>query len=62
MNFNNIELTSLSPYSAKFMGYMVEKGKLTLDIEYLIEKGILTSKNKIFLNKLELGEEVETEE
>ena len=62
MNFNNIELTSLSPYSAKFMGYMVEKGKLTLDIEYLIEKGILTSNNKIFLNKLELGEEVETEE
>lgn len=62
MNFNNIELTNLSPYSAKFMGYMVESGKLSLDIEYLVEKGLLKSYSKIFLNKIELGEEVEGQE
>ena len=62
MNFNNIELTNLSPYSAKFMGYLVESGKLSLDIEYLIEKGLLKSYSKIFLNKIELGEEVEGQE
>ncbi|HSR17543.1 MAG TPA: DUF748 domain-containing protein, partial [Ignavibacteriaceae bacterium] len=62
MNFNNIELTSLSPYSAKFMGYMIESGKLSLDIQYLLEKGMLTSYSKIFLNKTELGDEVEGEE
>ena len=62
MNFNNIELTNLSPYSAKFMGYLIESGKLSLDIQYLLEKGMLNSYSKIFLNKLELGEEVEGHE
>ncbi len=62
MNFNNIELTNLSPYSAKFMGYMIESGKLSLDIEYLVEKGLLKSYSKIFLNRIELGEEVEGQE
>ncbi len=62
MNFNNIELTNLSPYSAKFMGYLVESGKLSLDIEYLVEKGLLKSYSKIFLNRIELGEEVEGQE
>ncbi len=62
MNFNNIELTNLSPYSAKFMGYMIESGKLSLDIEYLVEKRLLKSYSKIFLNRIELGEEVEGQE
>lgn len=62
MNFNNIELTNLSPYSAKFMGYMIESGKLSLDIQYLVEKGLLKSYSKIFLNKIELGDEVEGQE
>lgn len=61
-NFNNIELTNLSPYSAKFMGYMIESGKLSLDIQYLVEKGLLKSYSKIFLNKIELGDEVEGQE
>jgi hypothetical protein len=61
-NFNNIELTSLSPYSAKFMGYLIESGKLSLDVQYLIDKGLLTSYSKIFLNKIELGDEVEGQE
>lgn len=62
INFNNIELTNLSPYSAKFMGYLIEQGKLTLDVEYLIKNGLLNSYSKIFLNKLNLGDEIESEE
>jgi len=62
MNFNNIELTNLSPYSAKFMGYMIESGKLSLDIEYLVEKRLLKSYSKIFLNRIQLGDEVEGQE
>jgi hypothetical protein len=61
-NFNNIELTNLSPYSAKFMGYVIESGKLSLDVEYVLEKGMLKSYSKIFLNKIELGDEVEGQE
>ncbi len=62
MNFHNIELTNLTPYTVEFLGYEVESGKLSLDISYKIDKGILTSYNKIFLNKFTLGDEVEGEE
>ncbi|MFI5236716.1 MAG: DUF748 domain-containing protein [Ignavibacteriales bacterium] len=62
MNFHNIELTNLTPYSVEFIGYQVESGKLSLDIAYKIHNGILTSYNKIFLNKLTLGDEVEGQE
>ncbi len=62
MNFHNIELTNLTPYSVEFIGYHVESGKLSLDIAYKINNGILTSYNKIFLNKFTLGDEVEGQE
>ena len=62
MNFHNIDLTKMSGYSAKFVGYKIEKGKLSLDLEYLIKKGMLTSNNQLFLNQLTLGDEVESDE
>jgi hypothetical protein len=62
MNFHNIELTDLTPYTVEFLGYEVESGKLSLDIAYKIDKGILTSYNKIFLNKFTLGDEYEGQE
>ncbi|HEY7751267.1 MAG TPA: DUF748 domain-containing protein, partial [Ignavibacteriaceae bacterium] len=62
INFHNIEMTNLTPYSIEFIGYHLESGKLSLDIAYKINNGLLTSYNKIFLNKLTLGDEVEGEE
>lgn len=62
VNFHNIEMTNLTPYSIDFIGYYLESGKLSLDIQYKIDKGILTSYSKIFLNKFTLGDEVEGEE
>jgi hypothetical protein len=62
MNFHNIELTNLTPYTVEFLGYEVESGKLSLDIAYKIDKGLLTSYNKIFLNKFTLGDEYEGQE
>jgi hypothetical protein len=55
-------MTNLTPYSIEFIGYHLESGKLSLDIAYKINNGLLTSYNKIFLNKLTLGDEVEGEE
>ena len=62
INFHNIELTNLTPYTVEFLGYEVESGKLSLDIAYKINNGILTSYNKIFLNKFTLGDEYEGQE
>lgn len=58
----DIDLPPLSPYSEKFVGYAIEKGKLSADVNYQIENGALTADNKIFLDQLTLGEKVERED
>lgn len=62
MNFNDVNLTTLSPYSSKFAGYRIEKGKISMDLHYKLENGQLTAKNKFVLNQLTLGERVESPE
>ncbi|MBN2254347.1 MAG: DUF748 domain-containing protein [Deltaproteobacteria bacterium] len=59
-SFKNMELTSMTPYSGKFAGYAIEKGKLSLDLDYLLEGNRLIGENKIFLNQFTLGERVES--
>lgn len=56
-----IDLPPLSPYSAKYAGYEIEKGKLSADVYYHVEKGTLTADNKIFLDQFTLGHVVESE-
>jgi len=56
----NIDLTKLTPYSGKFAGYEIEKGKMSLDLEYIIRNGQLVGKNEMLLEKLTLGDEIES--
>jgi hypothetical protein len=56
----NIELTRLTPYSGKFAGYEIEKGKMSVDLEYVIRKGQLVGKNDMLLERLTLGDEIES--
>ncbi len=58
--FENIELTTFSPYSGKFMGYRIEKGKLDLDLHYFIQDRKLKAENKILVRQLTLGEKVQS--
>ncbi len=60
VSFNDIDLTSTSPYSGKYLGYVTDKGKLTLNLEYLITKRKLDSQNRILLDQYTLGEKVES--
>ncbi|MDE2389150.1 MAG: DUF748 domain-containing protein, partial [Betaproteobacteria bacterium] len=57
----DIDLPPFSPYSGKYVGYEIEKGKLSADVNYQIENGALTADNKIFLDQFTLGEKVESE-
>ncbi len=54
-----IDLPNLSSYSEHYLGYAIEKGKLSVDVNYRIDKGELSAENKIFLDQLTLGEKVE---
>ena len=62
LSFKNIELTTFTPYSGRFMGYRIEKGKLSLDLNYKVTGRELKGENKVFLNQFTLGEKVESAE
>lgn len=55
-----IDMPAFSPYSGKYVGYTIEKGKLSVDIHYHIEKGELRAENNVFLDQLTLGEKIES--
>jgi uncharacterized protein involved in outer membrane biogenesis len=57
-----IDLPALSPYSIKYLGYAIEKGKLSVDVKYHVTKGELTAEHNIFLDQLSLGEKIESPE
>lgn len=60
-NFRNLELNSLSGYSASFAGYKIERGKLFLDLGYEILDSEMLGKNSIIVKNIELGEEIKDE-
>lgn len=55
-----IDLPALSPYSAKYAGYAIEKGKLSLDVHYKIENGRLEAQNHVRLLELTFGEKIDS--
>ena len=57
-----IELTSLSAYSAKYAGYAIDKGKLSVFVKYKIENDQLEAENRVFLDQLTFGEAVDSPE
>ena len=60
VSFKDIELSSMSPYSGKYAGYAIEKGKLFIDLKYHIENRKLDAQNRIFLDQFTFGEKVES--
>ena len=61
-SFKHMELTTLTPYSGKFVGYRINKGKLHLDLHYQIEQGQLNASNSVLLEQLELGQRVDSKD
>ncbi|MCY7307737.1 MAG: DUF748 domain-containing protein, partial [Rhodoferax sp.] len=56
----DLELAPLSPYSIKFAGHGIERGKLSVDVAYLVlPDGQLTASNKLVLNQLTFGDKVD---
>ena len=58
--FRNVEMMHLTPYSATFAGRKINSGKLSLELEYKINKRQLQGENRIVIDRLELGERVES--
>ena len=56
----DLELPPLSPYAIKYSGYGIERGKMSVDVNYVVlPDGQLTAKNKLVLNQLSFGDKAE---
>jgi hypothetical protein len=56
MSFRNIELSTFNPYSGKFAGYNISKGKLTTELHYKVDGRKLDAQHHIIVEQLEFGE------
>ncbi len=57
---SDIELTKLTPYAIKYAGYGIEKGKLSMKVQYKIENGRLDAQNRLYLDQLTFGARVDS--
>jgi len=48
----DVDLPPLTPYSVKYAGYGIEKGKLTFDVHYVVENRKLSAENRLVLDQL----------
>jgi hypothetical protein len=60
ISFKDIELSPVTPYTNKFLGYPIIKGKLSFDVTYLVDKRKLESQNKVTIDQLTFGDKVES--
>ncbi len=56
MSFRNIELSIFNPYSGKFAGYNIAKGKLTTELHYKVDSRKLDAQHHIVIDQLEFGD------
>ena len=54
------DLSPMSPYSGRYIGYGIEKGKLSLDVDYKLENRTLSAQNRLFLDQITLGDKVDS--
>lgn len=60
VEFRNLRMTNLSPYSAAFAGRAIEKGKLNVKLNFVIDEGQLIGKNELLLSDFGFGEKVDS--
>jgi hypothetical protein len=58
--FKNVDMVPTSPYTMKFAGYRIAEGKISLDLQYKVRDGQLQGENQIVIDRLTLGERVDS--
>ena len=59
VEFRNLLMSNLSPYTVQFAGREIDEGKLDLGLVYRIEEGQLHGANNVVISDLVLGEKVD---
>ena len=53
--FKSVELTSVNPYSGTYAGYYIDKGQLSLSLNYKLDQNKLKGNNHLVIDQLKLG-------
>lgn len=62
MAFRNIELPVFNPYSGRFAGYAIAKGKLTTELHYRINNKQLVADHHVILDQLTWGQATDSKD
>ena len=62
LRFRNMELTTFNPYSGKFAGYNITKGKLTTELHYKVDGRKLDAQHHIKIQELEFGDKTDSKD
>lgn len=62
LSFRNIELPVFNPYSGRYAGYAIAKGKLTTELSYKIVNRALQADHHIVIDQLEWGQATNSKE
>ena len=62
IDFKNIGLSDFTPYSGKYLGYRIGRGKLSLKLKYKINNKQLKADNYIYMNQFTFGQKVNSED
>ncbi len=62
LSFRNMELTTFNPYSGKFAGYSISKGKLTTELRYQVHDRKLEAGHHVVIDQLEFGAKTASKE
>ena len=60
IRFDNVDLTTAAPYTGKYVGYPIRKGKLFLDLVYKVSQKQLEAENKVAVDQLTFGEKTDS--
>ncbi|MBN8776601.1 DUF748 domain-containing protein [Thiomonas arsenitoxydans] len=60
LDFRNLNMASVSPYSGKFAGRTIESGRLDAKLQYKIVKAQMQGNNQFTITRLKLGPHVDS--
>jgi uncharacterized protein involved in outer membrane biogenesis len=60
VDFKDIDLSPMTPYSGRYAGYSIEKGKLSMGLKYLVANRKLDAGNRLFIDQFDFGEKVDS--
>ena len=60
ITLGGMDLTAGGPYSSRYVGYGLSKGKLSLDLKYKVSQKQLEAENKVLVDQLTFGQKVDS--